>query len=274
MTTLTLLALLGLLMGPGPRAAGPTPAWRQLGPGLATRSVDGSAICRKGSPAIRIVRLDPAHWRLDVFHYSEKDERPVDIERWARRTGAPVAVNAGQYYPDRRPMGLFIKEGKNLGTPLIRPWKGMLVAEPGADPNAPRADILDLEYQSFDPLQSPWSIAVQSFMIVDHKGKKRVRRSEWHANRTILATDSRSALLMIHTEGAYTLWELAGWLFSSDLDVRHAMSLDGGLESQMVIRTGGMDYLSTGQWNVDDRGDHSLPGIRRSLPAIIAIFPR
>lgn len=271
MIILPLLMLLSLLVPPASAVA---VDWKEIAPGLATRLMDGSPICRRGSTAIRVLRIDPARWRLDIFHQSETGGRSLDIEVWARRTGASVTINAGQYYPDLTPMGLFIKQGRNLGTARIRPWKGLLVAEPTGDPNFPRTDIIDLEYEEFDPAASPWGIALQSFMIVDARGNRRVRRSDWHANRTVLAMDTDDSLLMIHTEGAYTLWELAGWLHTSDLGVRHAMSLDGGFEAQMAVHAGDLDYVSRGQWHVDARGDHSIRGLRRALPSVIGVFPR
>jgi uncharacterized protein YigE (DUF2233 family) len=236
--------------------------------------MDGGAIARKGPRAITVVRIDPSLWRVDVFHHAASAERPADIEEWKKRTGAAVMLNAGQYYPNQVPMGLFIKDGKNLGTPLLKNWKGLLVAEPAGDPGARRADILDLQFDAYDPAAFPWRTAVQSFMLIDRTGARRVRRSDWHANRTILATDERARLLVIHTEGACTLWELAGWIHDSDLDVRHALSLDGGFEAQLAIQAGAFTYVSRGSWHVDDRGDHSIPGVRMPLPAVIGLFPR
>ena len=101
-----------------------------------------------------------------------------------------------------------------------------------------------------------------------------LRRSDWHANRTVLATDRSGRLLILYTEGAYTLWDLADWIERSDLDVRHAMSLDGGFEAQLCVREGGLEYTSFGQWHVDDDGDHSIPGIRAHLPSVIGLFRR
>ncbi len=248
--------------------------WRTPTPGLEVRTMDGGAVTRKGSPAVTVVRVDPSLWRVDVFHHAASGEKPADVEAWMQRTGATVMFNAGQYYPNRVPMGLFIKDGKNLGTPILKHWKGLLVAEPAGAPGAPRADILDLQFDAFDPAASPYRTAVQSFMLIDRTGARRVRRSEWHANRTILATDDRARLLVLHTEGACTLWELAGWIHGSDLAIRHALSLDGGFESQLSIQAGSFSYVSRGGWHVDDRGDHSMPGVRMPLPAAIGLFPR
>ncbi len=256
--------------------AAPESPWKRLDGGLEFRIMDGGAVCRDGSPGIAVVRFDPERWRIDLFHYSEEPgaTQSRDIAGWQARTGAAVIFNAGQYYPDRRPMGLFMKGGRNLGTRRLKDWKGLLVAEPGGIKGIPRARIFDLDHETFDASTTPYGIVLQSFMILDRDGRKRVRRSDWRANRTVVAADRRGRLLVLHTEGAYTLWELADWLSRSDLDVREAMAMDGGFEAQMSVRSGGTEYLSFGQWHVDDRGDHSMPGVHSLLPAAVGLFPR
>jgi len=270
-----LLAILAMPLAAPTTAAPAGSSWKTLAGGLEMRVMDGGTLCRKGSREIVVVRARPKSWRLDLFLDSEGggEREPKDIDAWQRATGAPVIINAGQYYPDRTPMGLFIKQGRNLGTKMLKPWKGILAAEP-SDTRAPSAVILDLEHDSFDAATTPYRVVLQSFMLLDREGKKRVRRSDWHANRTVVATDRSGRLLIVRTEGAYTLWELADWLHTSGLGVTQAMSLDGGFESQICVRAGGVEYLSFGRWSVDDRGDRSLDGVRARLPAAVGLFPR
>jgi uncharacterized protein YigE (DUF2233 family) len=239
------------------------------------RLLEGGAGARKGSPTVAVLRVDPARWRLDLFHRSEPSAagRARDADGWQQLTGAAVVLNAGQYYPDQSPMGIFLKEGRNLGSRLLPKWKGVLAAEPRG-PGHPPATILDLERELFHPERSPFRVALQSFMLLDRGGRKRVRRSDWHASRSAVAVDRQGRLLLVHTEGAWTLWDLADWMARSDLEVRDALSMDGGFEAQMCVRTGGFEYVSFGGWHVDDRGDHSLPGLRVKLPAVLALFPR
>src|SRR5262249_37069235 len=146
-----------------------------------------------------------------------------------------IVFNAGQYYPNRVPMGLFLKDRRNLGSAQVKSWKGMLVAEPRTSRRAhgkvPRAAILDLDHDPFVPAEAVWRFAVQSFMLLDRDGGKRVRRSDWVANRTAVAADSHGRLLVIHTEGGWALWDLADWIARSDLGVQQAMAMDGGFES-------------------------------------------
>jgi len=276
--TIALTLLCSVTPPQAPARASPDTGWKRPASGLEFRIVDGGAACRRGSRAIAIARFDPARWRIEPFTSAETSKAPVssNIEAWQKRTGAAVMLNAGQYYPDRVPMGLFLKQGRNLGSKQIKSWKGLLVAEPSRVRRGrhPRATILDLEHDKFALATSPWRVVIQSFMLLDREGKKRVRRSDWLANRTVVAADRSGRLLAIHTEGGWTLWDLADWLAKSDLGVRQAMAMDGGFEAQMIARVGGFNYLSYGQWHIDDRGDRSLPGMKVSLPAVIGIFPR
>ncbi len=267
--------LLAVTLAAPTTAAPAGSSWKTLARGLEMRVMDGGTLCRKGSRDIVVLRARPRSWRLDLFLESEGEgeREPKDIDEWQKNTGASVIINAGQFYPDRSPMGLFIKQGHNLGTRMVKSWKGILAAEPSGV-RAPRAVILDLEHDPFNAATTPYRVALQSFMLLDREGKKRVRRSEWHANRTVVATDRSGRLLIVRTEGAYTLWELAEWLANSPLGVTQAMSLDGGFESQMCVRAGRVDYLSFGRWSVDNRGDRSLEGVRAKLPAAVGLFPR
>jgi len=275
MRPLGLIPLIVLLSTPARAAEVP---WRGLGPGLEFRLMKadgGGPAARKGPSAIAVLRADPARWRLDLFHQGEPAAggRGRDAAAWQQHTGATVILNASQYYPDLKPMGLFYKQGRNLGTRLLPKWKGMLVGEPQPG-GAPRVTILDLDREPFPADRSPFQVALQSFMLLDRGGHKRVRRSDWHASRSAAAIDRQGRLLLLHTEGAWTLWDLADWLARSDLEVRDAMAMDGGFEAQICVRAGGFEYLSFGGWHVDDRGDHSLPGLRVKLPGVLALFPR
>jgi len=250
--------------------------WTPVAPGLEFRILDGGPGARKGPSTIGVLRADPGRWRLDLFHLSEPAAAGVarDVDGWQRLTGAAAVLNAGQYYPDKLPMGIFLKQGRNLGTKLHSQWKGLLAGEPSGSAPAPRIDIIDLERDTFLPHSPSYQVAMQSFMLLDRSGRKRVRRSDWHASRSAAAIDRSGRLLMVHTDGSWTLWELADWLARSELNVREALSMDGGYEAQMCVRSGSFSYLSYGGWHVDDRGDHSLPGYRAKLPAVVALFPR
>ncbi|MBW1712871.1 MAG: phosphodiester glycosidase family protein [Deltaproteobacteria bacterium] len=229
---------------------------------------------RLGSPLIGVVRLDPDLVRFEVFHFRDLPSgRPLTVEQWQKQTKALITVNSGQF--DRRGthLGLLIRGGTNIGTGLLSVWKGVFAAEP-VNKTLPKAVLIDLAYTPFDPAANLYTQAVQSFMLLDIKGRKRVRKSDWKANRTILATDQAGRVLLLCTEGGYTLWGFADWLKESKLGVVQAMSLDGGYKSEMAVKVGDFEYVTYGQWETNDYGNLSLPGFRATLPAVIGVFAR
>ena len=86
----------------------------------------------------------------------------------------------------------------------------------------------------------------------------RVRKSGRIANRTVVAQDERGRIVVCVSEGAYTLSDFATLLMAGPLKLTHAMSMDGGLESELVVQSPGVRYASFGDWPPDR--DASAPG--------------
>jgi len=249
-------------------------AWRSLKPGMDFALVEATRYVHLGSSRVGVARLDPDRVRFRVFHFRDLAEgRPLTVEQWQKRTGALITVNPGQFDKRGTHLGLLIRDGTNIGTGLLSVWKGIFAAEP-RNPSLPKAVLIDLAHAPFDPATNLYTQAVQSFMLLDRKGRKRVRRSDWKANRTILAMDQAGRVLLICTEGAFTLWEFADWLKESELGVVQAMSLDGGYKAEMAVAADDFEYVTYGQWETNDYGNLSLPGFKATLPAEVGVFQR
>ncbi len=248
--------------------------WRPLAPGISFARVEATRYVRLGEPFIGVVRLDPERVRFKIFSMRDiKGGRPMRVANWQAKTKALVVFNTGQYDERGTHLGLLIRDGTNIGTGRLRVWKGLFAAEP-LNPALPKAVLIDLAYTQFDPAASHYTQVVQSFMLLDAKGRKRVRRSDWKANRTVLATDQAGRIVVLCTEGGYTLWELASWLAESELGIVQAMSLDGGYRAEMAVKIGDFEYVTYGQWETNDFGNFSLPGFRATLPAVVGVFSR
>src|SRR5262249_1577842 len=102
----------------------PQNAWKRLAPGLELRMMDGGSGSRRGSRIVAVARCEPARWRLEPFAAAEQPDAhgSLDVDEWQRRTRAAIVFNAGQYYPNRVPMGLFLKDRHNLGSAQIKSW--------------------------------------------------------------------------------------------------------------------------------------------------------
>jgi hypothetical protein len=231
--------------------------------------VRGEPYCRRGSTAIAVLRIDPEKVQLHVHHYSQTGGgRPLDVVEWQQWTHSTAVFNAGQFYPDYRYMGLLASGGHWLSKSPHPGYQAALVADRRGRSGGAR--VLDLAVHTEPPDSLGWNEVAQSFMLFDTTGALRVKRTERIANRTIVGEDHRRRVLVLVTEGAYTLADLAYVLQHSPLNLRHAMSMDGGHEAQLVVQRGGFRYASFGQWSSVD--DHPTSGDARTpLPAVISV---
>src|SRR5262249_43834923 len=109
----------------------------------------------------------------------------------------------------------------------------------------------------------------QSFMLFDQQGERRVRKTDQIANRTVVGQDRRGRLVVVTSEGSYTLWDFAELLQRSPLQLTHAMSMDGGHEAGLCVVSGRFRYAPFGHWDEHPRPDGVVP-----LPAVIAVMAR
>jgi len=239
------------------------PHWRELRPGVEFTTLAGEPYCRLGSASVAVLRVDPHRARLRARYYDrQKPPRLLTVLEWQRSTGALAVFNAGQFYPDFRYMGLLVCGGDTVSSRPHGEFQGALVADSG------RARVLDL---ALVPLgKGPaWSDVAQSFMLFDRAGGVRVRRSTRIANRTVVGQDEHGWIVVCVSEGAYTLADFAEVVRRAPLGLTHAMSMDGGLEAELVVKTKGFRYASFGDWS-DDR-EPSAPGAVVPLPAVITV---
>jgi len=268
--TLILLVLAGLcaLVLSLVRQAG-GPRWRGLREGMEFTTLRGDPYCRRGSSEIAILRLDPTRVRLRVLHYSrDAGGVPLTIVEWQQRTGALAVFNAGQYYPNLSYMGLLVSDGEFVSSRPHRDFRAALVA--GSNGGRAGARVLDLDRDSLDPAAPGWREVAQSFMLFDRSGRPRIRKSDVVANRTAVAQDGKGRILVITTEGGYTLWDFARLLQKTPIGLSHAMSMDGGYEAELCVSIPPFHYASFGQWK--GQGDLSdAPGAKVPLPAVVAV---
>ena len=240
--------------------------WRAAGAGAEFTTLSGEPFCRLGSSEVAVLRMDPARVRVRVRYYDRiRPPRLLSIIEWQHLTGALAVFNAGQYYPDFRYMGVLVCSGDTVSARQHAGFQAALVAGDG------RAAVLDLARTPFGALGA-WTDVAQSFMLFDRDGGVRVRRSDRIANRTAVGVDARGWLVVCVSEGAYTLSDFAQVLMRAPLRLTHAMSMDGGLESELVVKTPGLRYASFGDWRADR--EPTAPGALVPLPAVITLEAR
>jgi uncharacterized protein YigE (DUF2233 family) len=245
------------------------PQWQAIGRGLTFTQVQ---VLQGGEvvSVLAVVKIDPASNAFRVFHGG-----PQAISVWQEQLQAPIVFNGSYYTRSGQPCGLVIADGKPLGPTGNRQMRGMFVAEPkGMSPDLPRATILDLLTTRVDPKKLPWTQGVQSFpLLLDYKGKIRVRDSEKRSHRTVIATDRNGNILVFNTSNRFfSLFEMAEFLKGSKFEIDSALNLDGGTEAQLLIKTKDFEFFSPPSWekSIGDFIDQQ----KFWLPTVVGVFPR
>lgn len=229
-------------------------------------------LMRRGPPRLVVVRLNAP--MVLVPHHFAADELagPVTIEDWARVLQAPIVFNAGQFDSKMHYLGWLKSRGNWLSQVRKTAWMGLLVSEPqGAGPTT---RVVDLEQAPADVV-ARYANVMQSMMLVDESAHVRVRHTDLAACRTVVAEDTQGRVLVLATEGAATLYDLANWLPKSGLDIVRAMNLDGGIESQLAINTPELKLTLYGQYGTESSLFEAHAGmVRYPLPAVVAVQPK
>jgi uncharacterized protein YigE (DUF2233 family) len=252
-------------------------AWDRLAEGLEATVWDPRSGCGEQVPLLILVKVDPQHFSFATFHYAdEKLLAPLTIKEWQRRTGALVLFNAGLFKDDYSYMGWLYKNGRSLGSKRHPQWEGLFVAEPMA-PDLKKAGVLDLAVDAFSADHPAYREAAQSIMLLDRTGKPRVRRTGKQAHQTVVAEDRDGRILLFKTADVVALWELAECLRDRFPSLLHAMAMDGGASSDLLIaaelpaRPEGGTGPAWGLFHplVNGSGMHHIP-----LPSVIGVLPR
>jgi hypothetical protein len=233
--------------------------------------LDAQPITRRGPPRFWVLRFDPGVELVPHHFRSAGLAAPQPIEGWGETLGAPVIFNAGQFDDRLDHLGWLKADDRWLVERRHAQFQALLVSGPRQ--GAPFTGIIDLA-QGSERVVEGFRHVVQSMMLVDEQGKARVRDSELTACRTVVAQDRRGRILVLVSEGAMTLGDLARWLPGAGLDLVRAMNLDGGIESQLLVSTSELKLAVYGQYGTGATVfDAGTGQIRYPLPAVIAVRP-
>ncbi len=243
--------------------------WQTIGKGLSFTRIE---VLEKKEivESLAVVRIDPNLNSFRLFHGA-----PRRISEWRESTKAQVIFNGSYFTSQGQPCGLVMIDEKTYGPLRNAAMRGMFVAEPrGVSPDLPRATILDLTAAPVNITKLPWTQALMSFpLLLDSRGRLRVKNSDLQAQRTVICTDHKGNILVLHSAGDFfTLYELAKFLKSSSLDIDLALNLDGGSKAQLLINTPDFSFASPSY--LEQSARELLDPEASILPTVIGVFPR
>lgn len=237
------------------------------------------------------VKINPEINKINVYNTASKQGNfsLYTIEEWQKNTDSLAIVNAAQYQfrPWGYPCALIMSNGNMKGPKDNKSVRGMLVSEPKSksnnQTNIKKADLLDFEYDSFNPENPLYNEGVQHWpILLDRYGKIKVKPTLWQANRTIATKTNQDEIMFLTTEGGYfTLYNIGQFLRESNkrndkgFNVHTAMNLDGGYESCMAVKTPRLQYATYGEFETQGPGkDFSVFNRKIKIPGVIGISNR
>jgi hypothetical protein len=212
-------------------SATPDSGWKAGRPGIELRQMQVGVAPDRAAVPLVIVRLDPAQVRLRVAY---APDRPRGLRSWFEERRPLAAINASFFTPENQSTALLVSDGSASGT-SYQGFGGMLsVALDGG------VSLRALRDQPYDPAE-PIEQALQSFpMLVFPGGTPAVIEDDGRrARRSVVAIDRAGGLLLLVSPTSdFTLRGMADWLSQSDLDVDHALNLDGGSSTGLYLSDG------------------------------------
>jgi len=237
---------------PAPTRTLPPPdtGWITIAPGMEQRELTLFSTASDIADNLFIVRLDPAHYRLDIAYHPAD---PQTLTAWlAELEGAALVANGGFFTPEYIATGRIIVNGEGSGQSYEGSHAGMLAITAGQPPQ-----IRWLNQRPYDPLEAIQA-GIQSFpMLVRPGGESGYTvQDEQRARRTAIGLDTTGrVLLIVSGRSHFTLAGFSEFLASSDLNLDVALNLDGGASSGLLLASG-----------------DGLPAFS-PLPAVIAAYP-
>ncbi|MFT5194812.1 MAG: hypothetical protein ACI9EW_000478 [Cellvibrionaceae bacterium] len=212
----------------------PDSGWSTVQTGLEMRSI---SVLDSQTNMVReklmILRLDPTQFRFDVGY---SPGNPKTLQTWQQESGAILAINAGYFTADYTATGLTIAQNQSFGS-SYGPFAGMVSIN--GDGPASNLDVRWLRQAPYSPAENLWG-AFQSFPILVHSGGTAAFPAESdngdRSQRTVIGKDgSGRVILIVTTQGWFTLSEISSWLAQSDLALQIAVNLDGGTSTGLIL---------------------------------------
>ncbi|MCX7698048.1 MAG: phosphodiester glycosidase family protein, partial [Candidatus Goldbacteria bacterium] len=192
---------------------------------------------------------------------------------------AIIFINGSYYDENRRPTTAIWQDGKCINRKKGILNKGALFSYTAADNDKGTMDLIYLGEQPVDVTMVNYYSAIQSMPTFIVNGLITVKKSDWKANRTVIAKDKNEYIYIIVSEGnlnykSFTLYDMAEWIIKNIPDIIIAVNFDGGFESQLSIKTEKFKYVTHELWEINNTMNISKTGIKTKIPVAIGFFKK
>jgi len=133
--------------------------------------------------------------------------------------------------------------------------------------------ILDRDCQDVPKLRGQYATLIQSIRMISCEGANvwsQQPHRKWSA--AAIGQDRQHRILFIHSRARLTVHDLIDHLLALPLDLKRAMYVEGGPESQLYVRSGGREWEFVGNFNHSDSRETGNT-IGWPVPNVVGIVP-
>ena len=247
--------------------------WQQLANGLELGVFLSPQRAESGDSLIRVLRIDPKHFRLRLLNASAvKEGHPLTARQWCRQNGLVAAINASMYQTDHKTSVSLMRTKSHINNSRLSKDKTILAFD-RQSPEVPMVKMIDRECEDFQSWKNKYGTLVQSIRMISCKGKNvwRQRPEKW--STAAIAVDRQDKILFIHVSSPFSTHDLINILQHLALHISRAMYCEGGPQAQLYIRHGNKEFNFFGGFDINLNENINNPAFW-PIPNVVGITSR
>ena len=270
---LMILTALTSVAGQLSKAANNPGNWEQLDKGLEYAILDAPMKSSIGDSKIRVLRINPQHYSFHLVNASADDESTaMSVRGWAKKYDFVAAVNASMFQRDMRTSVSFMRNRSHVNNAKMTRDKTVFAVQSKDEKYRPPM-IFDRECDDVETVAAHYSVLIQSIRMISCNGRNVWKEQKESWSTAAVAQDRSGNILFIHVQSPYRTHELIDHLLALPLNIRTAMYVEGGPQSQLFIKTPDQEHILLGRYTSELLG-RAEAKIGWPVPNVIGIRKR
>jgi len=251
-------------------------AWRALARGMDLATIDGKTAGVAAGAKITVLRIDPAHWSLEIVGIGQTNESTGRTAKdWAHARGLVATINAGMFDVDGVTHIGYLRTGDHAQDRRANRYQSLAAFDPRGGAELPRFRIFDLDEPgvSLEAVLADFGSVVQNLRLVKRPGENRWGPQTKRWSEAALGEDVAGRALFLFSRAPFTMHEWNQALLTSGIGLVAAQHLEGGPKAQLYVRVGGVELDLFGDF------ESSVPPAEGNpsawpVPNVLGVRPR